>query len=306
MISVVIPTYNRIYTLEKVLPSYYEQENVSQVVIVDDCSTEDLAPLAQNFTETYPAITTTLVRHPRRRGAPVARNTGVTHSTKDYILFGEDDVYMEAGYSTCLLNKLQQNHSLGLISGKRVTMLPGESLAEARERYGNGLFSIQPYMKYSFLVNEDAAFEGDITVPLTQPIILTYKTLLQQHPFDEFFANGNGFREDSTFQAKVFTNNYTITITNDTRCYHMNRTDASRGGQRTSLLTYYLWSVYYNHHFLKRYYKGYKQKLGLKFPRWIAEITFASIHFWNSILKAFCPQPLKKIGKRIKKHIFRP
>ena len=39
-ISVIIPTYNRIDKLERVLPSYLSQRHVGEVIVVDDASSD--------------------------------------------------------------------------------------------------------------------------------------------------------------------------------------------------------------------------------------------------------------------------
>ena len=40
LVSVVIPSYNRGFILEKTIPSYYQKE-VGEIIIIDDASVDD-------------------------------------------------------------------------------------------------------------------------------------------------------------------------------------------------------------------------------------------------------------------------
>jgi hypothetical protein len=53
----------------------------------------------------YPAVRQKLVRNPCRVGASQSRNRGVAEAANDFILFCDDDGFLEPGYAlTCLDN----------------------------------------------------------------------------------------------------------------------------------------------------------------------------------------------------------
>lgn len=90
-ISVVIPTYNRIERLKRVLAALecqnYALDNF-EVVIISDGSSD-------GTDEYLRALTTPLHLHTAsqpNQGVAVARNSGVRHATGDLILFIDDDV----------------------------------------------------------------------------------------------------------------------------------------------------------------------------------------------------------------------
>jgi glycosyltransferase involved in cell wall biosynthesis len=88
-VSVVIPTHNRWRLLSSAaLPSALAQEEVAhEVIVVDDGSTDG--------TPTHLAAMDDLrlrvVRHPRRLGVAVARNTGVRAARGEWVAFLDDD-----------------------------------------------------------------------------------------------------------------------------------------------------------------------------------------------------------------------
>lgn len=54
-ISVVVPSYNRAHLLELTLPSYI-QSGVGELIVVDDCSSDNTAETVQRLKERYPQI----------------------------------------------------------------------------------------------------------------------------------------------------------------------------------------------------------------------------------------------------------
>jgi glycosyltransferase involved in cell wall biosynthesis len=92
IISIVLPTYNRRRSLERVLAGLELQtlpKDRFEAVIVDDGSTDDTRQwLEQNSTRSYPLLA---VRQ-QNGGPAMARNAGVAAARGDLILFLDDDV----------------------------------------------------------------------------------------------------------------------------------------------------------------------------------------------------------------------
>ena len=105
MITIIIPTRNRAYTLEKVAESYYQQKHVDEIIFVDDYGEDNTKEVIDNISKNYPQIPTKYIRHDKRKGAAAGRITGYTNATNDYILFGEDDAYLGKNYTDILLKK---------------------------------------------------------------------------------------------------------------------------------------------------------------------------------------------------------
>jgi glycosyltransferase involved in cell wall biosynthesis len=89
-VSVVLPTYGRPEYFEEAVTSVVNQTYPAvELVVVDDCSPDPVAPLLDDVdTE---AIDVKLVRHEENRGACAARNTGIADASGAYIAFIDDD-----------------------------------------------------------------------------------------------------------------------------------------------------------------------------------------------------------------------
>jgi glycosyltransferase involved in cell wall biosynthesis len=90
--SVVIPTYNRggliLKTLDSVLSQTYRG---FQVIVVDDCSTDDTARVLEPYAGRGEIR---YVRHERNRERAVSRNTGMEAAAGDYLTFLDSDDLM--------------------------------------------------------------------------------------------------------------------------------------------------------------------------------------------------------------------
>ncbi|MUW13218.1 glycosyltransferase [Halorubrum sp. CBA1125] len=84
-VSVVIPTYGRLDSLRRAIESVDTQtyDNI-EIIVVDDDPDRTLPDF-----ETDSPIR--IIEHTENRGAPVARNTGITNSTGTYVALLDDD-----------------------------------------------------------------------------------------------------------------------------------------------------------------------------------------------------------------------
>ncbi len=88
MVSVVIPAFNAARIIGRAVESVAAQtfKNL-EIIVVDDCSTDDLDGALAPFKD----VALHIVRHRVNRGAAAARNTGVEAARGDYIAFLDAD-----------------------------------------------------------------------------------------------------------------------------------------------------------------------------------------------------------------------
>jgi len=87
-VSVIIPTHNRAAFLRTAIISVLKQTfQEFELLIVDDASTDNPLEVATSFHDKRIRF----IRHETNRGGSAARNTGIAHSTCDYIAFLDDD-----------------------------------------------------------------------------------------------------------------------------------------------------------------------------------------------------------------------
>ncbi len=90
LVSVIIPTYNRASLLPRAIKSVLGQtyKNI-ELVIVDDCSTDDTRRIVQSLSKNDRRIK--YFFHEKNRGGSAARNTGIKMASGEYVAFQDSD-----------------------------------------------------------------------------------------------------------------------------------------------------------------------------------------------------------------------
>lgn len=284
MISIVIPTRNRAHTLRLVAPSYFAQALVSEIVFVSDAGDDDSEAVVTAMALAHPSVSMQFLRNEQRLGASQSRNVGVRACTNEFVMFCDDDEFLEAGYARTCMQKLEMLDA-GAVSGRRVYMEVGETTADALRRFGFGLRNTAPFRPVLCEYVNGARFKGDRLQPITNAIILTRRALLLKHPFDAEYARGNGYREETDFQMNLFVRGHDIWVTNDCHSLHLPMSQVRTGGQRTQTWRRIYWSIHYTHYFYGKYYKAYAARLGLRTPRLLAVAAFAAFSVYRELLR---------------------
>ncbi|MCI5073065.1 glycosyltransferase family 2 protein [bacterium] len=89
-VSVILPVYNAEKTIAQAIASIQTQNHKNiEVIVVDDCSTDNTKSIVQNISETDSRIH--YYRLEQNRGSYYCRNYGITQSTGQYITFHDSD-----------------------------------------------------------------------------------------------------------------------------------------------------------------------------------------------------------------------
>ena len=87
-VSIIIPTYNRAYILDKAIESILSQTYTNfEIIIVDDGSIDSTEKLVASYTDNRIKY----IKHKKNQGAVAARNTGIEASRGQYIAFQDSD-----------------------------------------------------------------------------------------------------------------------------------------------------------------------------------------------------------------------
>jgi len=92
-LSIVIPCFNEETTLERCLQSVLEIQTETlalEILVVDDCSTDNSLELAEKFSGSHPEVT--VLRHERNRGKGAALQTGFQHATGQIVAIQDADL----------------------------------------------------------------------------------------------------------------------------------------------------------------------------------------------------------------------
>ncbi len=90
-VSVIIPVFNSQNTLERAVNSVINEPIVSEIILVNDGSTDDSLTIAKNLISKNGSVK--LFSHPsnQNRGAAASRNLGLMHATSEWIQFLDAD-----------------------------------------------------------------------------------------------------------------------------------------------------------------------------------------------------------------------
>lgn len=88
-VSVIIPVYNEVKTIIEVIRRVQSQPNVTEIIVVDDCSTDGARELLRDA-EFSPDVK--VLYHPKNMGKGAGIRTGVQAATKDIIIIQDADL----------------------------------------------------------------------------------------------------------------------------------------------------------------------------------------------------------------------
>ena len=117
LVSVIIPCYNEIHTLEKIINIVKNQNNINmEIILIDDCSTDGTRELIQK--EIYKEVNK-VIYHKINKGKGAAIKSGIKDASGDIILIQDADLeYNPDDYDNLIKPILSGNFKV--VYGSRV------------------------------------------------------------------------------------------------------------------------------------------------------------------------------------------
>ncbi|MFQ3658405.1 MAG: glycosyltransferase family 2 protein [Anaerolineae bacterium] len=114
LISVVLPTYNRAHWLPRAVETVLAQDTADwELIIVNDCSTDDTANVADRFAAQDSRIR--VVHNPVNRKLPASLNIGFALATGAYFTWTSDDNLYRPQALRVLANALDAHADVGVV-----------------------------------------------------------------------------------------------------------------------------------------------------------------------------------------------
>ena len=113
-LSIIIPAYNEEKTIEsilnKVLQTHIDGIN-KEVIIVNDCSTDNTVVAVQNFKQAHPGENIRFFEQDKNMGKGAALHRGIKEATGDFIIIQDADLEYEPGEYTLLLKPVLSGYA---------------------------------------------------------------------------------------------------------------------------------------------------------------------------------------------------
>ena len=246
MITAILPTYNRGAALPTTLPRFLALRGVTEVIVVDDGSTDDTAAVLQRLADPRLRV----IRHDPNRGSPAARNTGVAAATTEWVVFLEDDCGFPEDYAETLLRVATE-------TGADVVGAPWLNVGE--ERYADAVAAGRAAATRTFeLGTHPSTFpEGVVETPFLCALALVRREVAASVRYDETLR-GNAWREETDFYLRCAEAGHRVVCTGETASWQMGHWG---GGQHPRVLAYEWWLLRNNWAFLRRH-KAYLERHG--------------------------------------------
>lgn len=113
-LSVIVPAYNEEKTIKKILDQLRKQPAVTEVVVVDDASTDKTAKIITK--NRYRKLK--LIQHPKNKGKGGALRTGLKHAMGEYVLIQDADLEYDPNEIPKLLEPIY-NRRATVVFGSR-------------------------------------------------------------------------------------------------------------------------------------------------------------------------------------------
>ena len=101
LISIIVPTYNRVHTIERAVESILTQTyNNFEIIIVDDGSIDDTLHILEQY---HNNKRVRIIKHDKNRGVTAAKNTGFNHINGEWFtVLDSDDEMIKSALETMI------------------------------------------------------------------------------------------------------------------------------------------------------------------------------------------------------------
>jgi glycosyltransferase involved in cell wall biosynthesis len=226
-ISVIIPAFNAAAYLSETLQATLDQTYAeTEIVVVDDASSDDTLAIAQQFGERVH-----VVRHDRQQGVSVARNSGAARSTGTWLAFLDADDWWPTTFLAEARPLLKRGRALCY---DNVVTKGGSSLTPDHTADGMTLH------RRALPWQQDIVNRANLAVLFDGAPVL--KSIVHRRDFDAVGGFDSRFTggEDFHYHIKLAANDVTLAIVDEPygfyRIHTAQTTAAISGGKQRNLM----------------------------------------------------------------------
>ena len=134
-VAIIIPNYNKANYLSECVESATNQTySNTEIIIIDDCSTDKSDTIIRKILKKYPNVK--YYKLPKNRGVSYARNFGANKTDADYLTFLDaDDIY---------INRDKIKNEVSIISPKKIAYSQWVPIKTTGEKIASQLYTKNP------------------------------------------------------------------------------------------------------------------------------------------------------------------
>jgi glycosyltransferase involved in cell wall biosynthesis len=282
-IDVVIPTFNRLWALQRVVSHYLGRSEVNRLIVVDDGSFDGTEAWLANLEKSEPRLL--VLRHKSRRGACAARNTGAARTRTPYVFFADDDMllYPEQAF-TLLIRDLTEADAdiiapvLIFPEGQQPARLP---LKKMRAPNALHLFHRLTLERKPMKILSGKMPDMPFQSAQLPGLMLMRKYVLDKVRYDELLGD-NSYRDETDFQLKALNNGFRLLGCPTVYLIDLFQPNDRGGCHNTNYLKYEILCCRNNWRILKRHRETLK-KIGITVPIQVMQLIFVAEHVFSRL-----------------------
>jgi glycosyltransferase involved in cell wall biosynthesis len=248
-VSVIIPSFNRAHLLPMVIPSYY-QKYVSEIIIIDDKSTDNTEEVVMALKKSIPIIRYYKSKTKIRQTG--AKNIGIQMAKGEYCYFGDDDSVLKDGsIESMVQNSSQIDNSI--IAARHLYMKEGQNLENLKADFNDVKFENIDliYNKDNMQIDLSIKFDKLIEIPYCTYCFLIPSLVAKSNFFFEGFA-GTCFREETDYIMRLCSKNMKVYLDYNALSIDLPRSISQGGIYSVKLVQRHLSEIYNEYMFYKR------------------------------------------------------
>lgn len=241
MLSIILPTYNRLYALREIfLPSLEKQSYRDyEIIIVDDGSSDGTETFlhSEKFQKEFPNISKRIeyIRNRENLGAPTSRNLGVEQAIGEWVWIVEDDIFCD---DEDFLEKA--DHILRESPPDVAVVSPSLTNEQDAGVYHLPWDEVCRIGQYSGEIYLDATKRVDTLVESTHGAVFVRREVYLELGGQYEGLHGDTFRDESDFYARVRKDWYQIFFAGKGLTLTHRNLASESGWQRKMLLYSYI------------------------------------------------------------------
>jgi glycosyltransferase involved in cell wall biosynthesis len=277
-VTVIIPTFNRAHLISHTIPTYF-QDNVCEVIVIDDNSTDNTSEVVKQLQSKIPQIQ--YIKSEKKIRQTGAKNLGLLNAKGKYIYFGDDDSILKNGSISHLL-RTSIDFPNSIIAVRHIYMKENDKIENILKDDTKDEKFTTIFNPKNLKLNISASLPNIIQIPFCQACFLIPSSLIGETKFNEIFL-GTCYREETDFIMQIAAKGHLIYLDNFSLQINLPRS-VSTGGVRSVNLFYRHFSEIINEYIFFKRNKNYIKTISTINTSPFIRSFF---HFFNKIYKFF-------------------